>query len=163
MSFMVKLIFSISSFVLVFCMLFFGVFTSQNILLNIEGNVSFTPEGFSVTVLNNSGNDYYVQVYNEAILVSSQNQYSFEFTEENLTISAGQTPASYELTPIVDVTEEYIPSGFVEPGSVYYSVNDLLVWMTSGEGATFHLIEDCTISIEGGGPVVIPPEILPVG
>lgn len=118
-----------------------------NFALSMELSSQEKNNGFEVTIINNTTRVFYVFVDDVPVSIQSYGQYSLVSDGNDLMLSTRSEPDYGALNSVIDVTEEWVfPGAPGEPGEYNYEVNGLLV-EKSIWGATFRLIENCTIRI----------------
>lgn len=118
-----------------------------NFALSMELSSQEKNNGFEVTIINNTTRVFYVFVDDVPVSIQSYGQYSLVSEGNDLMLSTRSEPDYGALNSVIDVTEEWVFPGVPgEPGEYNYEVNGLLV-EKSIWGATFRLIENCTIRI----------------
>ena len=118
-----------------------------NFALSMELSSQEKNNGFEVTIINNTTRVFYVFVDDVPVSIQSYGQYSLVSEGNDLMLSTRSEPDYGALNSVIDVTEEWVfPGAPGEPGEYNYEVNGLLV-EKSIWGATFRLIENCTIRI----------------
>ena len=118
-----------------------------NFALSMELSSQEKNNGFEVTIINNTTRVFYVFVGDVPVSIQSYGQYSLVSEGNDLMLSTRSEPDYGALNSVIDVTEEWVfPGAPGEPGEYNYEVNGLLV-EKSIWGATFRLIENCTIRI----------------